>query len=115
MAPVRVKRVYDAVAQDDGHRVLVDRIWPRGISKVRAAVDAWMPGVAPSHELRKWFNHEPERWVEFQDRYRSELDGSADVEELIERAAAAPLTLVYSARDREHNQAVALAVILDDR
>ncbi len=112
---MRVKRIYEPVADDDGQRILVDRIWPRGISRARAALDAWMPDVAPSNELRKWFAHDPLRWEEFQSRYRAELANSPHVDELAALGAAAPLTLLYSARDTEHNQAVALASILDHR
>ena len=111
---MRVKRIYEPVEADDGQRILVDRIWPRGISRARAALDAWMPDVAPSNELRKWFDHDPLRWEEFQSRYRSELIDNARVDELGALATTAPVTLLYSARDTEHNQAVALASILDN-
>lgn len=110
-----VKRIYEEVEPDDGQRVLVDRIWPRGISRDRARLDAWLPEVAPSHELRKWFDHTPERWVGFQERYRAELVDNPHFDELKARGAAGPVTLLYSARDTERNQAVALAAILEDR
>ena len=112
MKPVRVKRIYEPVEPGDGHRVLVDRIWPRGISRERAALDAWMPEVAPSTELRKWFGHDPERWLEFQARYRRELADNPVVADAAALAGRGTLTLLYSARDTEHNQAVALAAIL---
>lgn len=115
MAAVAVKRIYDVVEEDDGKRVLVDRIWPRGVSRDRARLDVWMPEVAPSHDLRKWFGHTPERWVEFQARYRAELLHSPHLDELAALTAAGPVTLLYSARDTERNQAVALAAILDDQ
>jgi uncharacterized protein YeaO (DUF488 family) len=112
---VRVKRIYEPIDADDGHRVLVDRMWPRGITRERAALDAWMPEVAPSTELRKWFGHDPERWPEFQARYRAELADNPRIAELAAIAARETLTLLYSARDTSHNQAVALAAILDRR
>jgi uncharacterized protein YeaO (DUF488 family) len=114
MTAVRVKRIHEDVESADGQRILVDRLWPRGISRDRAELAAWMPEVAPSHELRRWFNHDPERWIEFQARYRTELVGSEHVDELEALIAAGPVTLLYSARDMEHNQAVALAAILED-
>lgn len=109
MANVKVKRVYDAPAKADGHRVLVDRVWPRGVSKETAAVDEWLKSVAPSTELRKWFGHDPDKWDEFRRRYFAELDaGPEGLDELLARAVAGPVTLVYSARDTDRNQAVAL-------
>ncbi len=111
-ALIRVKRIYEPVESDDGQRVLVDRIWPRGISRDRAELDAWMPEVAPSTELRKWFGHDPARWDEFLTRYRSEIADNPHVDQLASLVAAGPLTLLYSARDTDHNQAVALASFL---
>ena len=106
---MRVKRVYEPASPDDGMRVLVDRIWPRGISKSKARIDAWMKDVAPSTVLRKWFGHDPERWAEFRRRYRVELAEQPErLRELRALAREGPLTLVYSARDEEHNQAVVL-------
>jgi len=110
---VRVKRIYEPIDADDGHRVLVDRMWPRGVARERAALDAWMPEVAPSTELRKWFAHDPERWPEFRARYAAELVNNPRVAELAAIAARGTLTLLYSARDTNHNQAVALASVLD--
>jgi uncharacterized protein YeaO (DUF488 family) len=110
---VRVKRIYEPIDADDGHRVLVDRMWPRGVARERAALDAWMPEVAPSTELRKWFAHDPERWPEFRARYAAELVNNPRVAELAAIAARGTLTLLYSARDTSHNQAVALASVLD--
>ena len=90
-------------------RVLVDRVWPRGVSKSEAAIDRWLKDVAPSTELRQWFGHEPSRWTEFRRRYLAELRGSAELlDELRATARKGPLTLVYSARDERHNQAVVL-------
>ena len=110
MATIRIKRVYDAPAQDDGHRLLVDRVWPRGVSRESAAVDEWLKSVAPSTALRQWFGHDPAKWNAFRRRYFAELDaGPEGLDGLLIRARApGTLTLVYSARDTEHNQAVAL-------
>jgi uncharacterized protein YeaO (DUF488 family) len=112
---VRVKRVYSSPAPDDGFRVLVDRIWPRGISKADAALDLWLKDVAPSTELRQWFGHDPERMTEFTARYTAELDTNPAATEL--RALVASherITLVYSARDERHNHAAVLADYLVD-
>lgn len=114
MHMIRTKRVYDEPAEADGYRVLVDRIWPRGVSKEKAAVDQWMKEIAPSTGLRKWFGHEPERWPEFRNRYRAELENHGElVDELRRHAARKALTLVYAARDEEHNQAVVLKELLE--
>lgn len=113
---VRTKRIYDAPSDGDGYRVLVDRIWPRGLPKSEAQVDRWLKEIAPSTELRRWFGHDPSRWDEFRRRYRSELEGSsALVQELLEKARGAPLTLLFSARDLQRNQAVVLREWLDER
>ncbi len=106
---MRAKRVYEPATREDGVRVLVDRVWPRGVSKSKAAIDHWMKDVAPSTALRKWFGHDPERWTEFRRRYRKELAEHPELlKELRALARKGPLTLVYSARDEQHNQAVAL-------
>lgn len=111
---VRTKRVYDEPSEDDGRRVLVDRLWPRGVSKEDAALDAWVKRVAPSDDLREWFDHDPERFDEFRDRYRAELDGKEDaVEEVV--GDADTLTLVYAASDEAHNNAVVLAEYVRER
>ncbi|HEX4532581.1 MAG TPA: DUF488 domain-containing protein [Acidimicrobiia bacterium] len=109
------KRIYEPVAPDDGQRILVDRIWPRGISHERAALDAWIPDVAPSKELRQWFAHDPERWAAFQVRYRAELDGNPHLEELRALGRHGTVTLLYAARNREQNEAVVLAAMLNQR
>lgn len=110
---VHTKRVYDPAEPDDGYRVLTDHIWPRGVSKERADVDAWDRELAPSDELRKWFNHIPERFPEFRTRYREELKAHADtLDELRDRARHGRVTIVYAARDEEHNNAVVLAEVL---
>jgi uncharacterized protein YeaO (DUF488 family) len=107
---VKLKRVYEQPAKDDGFRVLVDRLWPRGVSKERAALDLWLKDAGPSDELRRWYGHVPERWPEFQRRYREELASNAAMAELREVTRSHPVvTLVYGARDRERNEAVVLA------
>src|SRR3954453_20356816 len=105
MAPdVRTKRVYDAAEPGDGYRVLIDRLWPRGISKERAALDEWARDLAPSDELRRWFDHVPERFAKFRERYREELCAADEhVGDLRRRAGDGAVTIVYGARDREHN------------
>jgi uncharacterized protein YeaO (DUF488 family) len=110
---VKIKRVYDAAERGDGYRVLIDRMWPRGISRERAQLDEWARELAPSSELRKWFNHEPERFDEFRSRYREELrEQRPRVRELRRRARDGPVTLLHAARDREHNNAIVLEELL---
>ena len=110
---VHIKRVYEAADKADGFRVLVDRLWPRGISKEAAAVDLWLKAVGPSTALRQWFNHEPEKWEEFKRRYFDELTANAEaLRPLRDAIAKGPVTLVYSSRDEKHNQAVALKAFL---
>jgi uncharacterized protein YeaO (DUF488 family) len=105
-----VKRIYEPPAPDDGQRVLVDRIWPRGVNKQDATLTLWLKDIAPSDELRKWFGHEPGRWTEFQQRYRDELDGNEGaVAQLRALLREAKVTLLYGAHDEAHNNAVALA------
>lgn len=105
-----LKRVYEPGTGTDGTRILVDRLWPRGLSQQAAAVDEWLKDIAPSAELRKWFGHDPARWDEFQRRYRAELAGNeAATARLLEFARKGHVTLVYAARDSEHNNAVVLA------
>ena len=111
---VRRKRAYEPAASEDGYRVLIDRIWPRGVSRERARLDEWARELAPSSELRRWFGHDPARYPEFRRRYESEL--AAQVEKLGDlrrRARQGTLTLVYGARDTEHNDAVVLADLLE--
>jgi uncharacterized protein YeaO (DUF488 family) len=110
---VRTKRIYDPAEPDDGYRVLIDHIWPRGVSRERARLDDWARDLAPSDELRKWFGHDPGRFAEFRARYRDELaDRSERLAELRALAASGPLTIVYAARDREHNNAAVLSELL---
>ncbi|MEJ2440830.1 MAG: DUF488 domain-containing protein [Gammaproteobacteria bacterium] len=110
---VMLKRVYDPPAKADGERVLVDRLWPRGLTKVKARVDHWLKDVAPSTELRKWFGHDPEKWTEFKKRYRVELKNNPALSELQALSRQGDITLVYAAKDQLHNEAVALKQILD--
>ena len=111
-----VKRIYEPPAPDDGQRVLVDRIWPRGVSKEEAALALWLKEIAPSDELRKWFGHQAARWAEFQKRYRAELDGNGEaVAQLRGLLRHGKVTLLYGAHDEAHNNAVALAGYLRAR
>jgi uncharacterized protein YeaO (DUF488 family) len=108
-----LKRAYEPAKTSDGARILVDRLWPRGVSKAKAGIDEWMKEIAPSTELRKWFGHETTRWNEFQRRYRSELRQHADALARIRALAKAQtVTLVYSAHDEQHNDAVVLRDVL---
>jgi uncharacterized protein YeaO (DUF488 family) len=112
---IRLKRVYDPPETGDGARYLVERLWPRGVKKEDAALAAWLKEVAPSTELRKWYDHQPERWAEFQHRYREELKDDAHrtaFEELRQAARKGPITLVYAASDEERNSAVVLKQVL---
>lgn len=114
---LKLKRIYEPPEASDGYRVLVDRLWPRGVSKDRAEVALWLKDVAPSDALRKWFGHDPERWPDFQKRYRRELqDRSASVAQIrkLEREHKI-VTLLFGARDEEHNQAVVLRDFLSRR
>ena len=110
---VRLKRAYEPAEATDGYRVLVDRLWPRGVSKDKARLGEWARELAPSSELRTWFGHDPSRFDEFRGRYLDELGAQRDkLAELRERASSGTLTLVYAARDSEHNDAVVLADVL---
>lgn len=109
---VSLKRAYEPPAASDGKRILVDRLWPRGVAKAEAAIDLWLKDVAPSTELRKWFAHDPEKWPEFQKRYRAELEGSEALAELRKLSRQGHVTLVYSAKDELHNDAVVLEKLL---
>ncbi len=109
---VRLKRAYEPPAAGDGTRILIDRLWPRGVSKADAALDQWMKDVAPSTELRKWFGHDPARWEEFRRRYIEELQRHAALDELRSLARQGTVTLVYSAHDEAHNDAVVLRDLL---
>jgi uncharacterized protein YeaO (DUF488 family) len=115
-AMIQLKRVYEDPSPEDGVRILVDRLWPRGLTKQRAAVDLWLKDVAPSTELRKWFAHDPAKWKEFQVRYRKELREKKDIlQQLKQRSSGHTVTLVYGARDEEHNEALVLKKLLESR
>jgi uncharacterized protein YeaO (DUF488 family) len=113
---LKTKRVYEHSEASDGTRFLVDRLWPRGIKKEELKMKAWLKNVAPSPELRKWFAHDPAKWQEFQKRYRAELKANPDSwEPILEAAQQGDVTLLYSARDTEHNSAVLLQEFLQER
>jgi uncharacterized protein YeaO (DUF488 family) len=114
---VKLKRAYEAASSDDGRRILIDRLWPRGVKKTDAKIDEWMKDIAPSTSLRKWFGHDPARWAEFQRRYEAEVRQHPEyLERLRSLAREGPLTLVFSAHDEAHNDAVVLRdMILSDR
>jgi uncharacterized protein YeaO (DUF488 family) len=113
---IKLKRAYEEPASGDGTRVLVERLWPRGVKKEALQLDAWAKDVAPSDALRRWFSHDPAKWGEFRKRYFAELDTRAEaVAEIAKQARRGALTLVYSAHDTEHNNAVALKEYLEAR
>jgi len=111
---IRVKRIYELPSKEDGYRVLVDRLWPRGMSKDKAKIDLWLKDIAPSDDLRKWFSHDPKKWDDFKKKYGLELKERQELLLKIKQAEKEKdtVTLLYSARDEEHNQAVALSAIL---
>jgi uncharacterized protein YeaO (DUF488 family) len=105
----RIKRVYELPDKHDGRRILVDRLWPRGLTKEKASIDLWLKDIAPSTELRKWFDHDPGRWEEFKERYLDELKGNSEQIQLLKQELDKGIvTLVYGAKDEEHNQAVVI-------
>ena len=109
MATIHLKRAYEEPSRSDGLRILVERLWPRGLSKERAAVDVWLKDIAPSPGLRRWFGHDPAKWEEFQKHYWAELEANPDaVTDLRRRIREGPVTFVYAARDEQHNGALAL-------
>ncbi len=111
---IRVKRVYDQVETDDGTRILVDRLWPRGMKRESLKLDQWIKDVAPSEELRRWFGHDPAKWQEFQQRYFDELNKKAEIwHPILAAARQNPVTLLFSAKDVQHNNAVALKEYLE--
>ncbi|HSU30899.1 MAG TPA: DUF488 domain-containing protein [Bryobacteraceae bacterium] len=110
---IKLKRAYEEPEDSDGVRYLIDRLWPRGLTKAALKIDGWLKDVAPSQALRRWFNHDPEKWSEFRQRYFDELDARPDTwTTLVEAARKGPVTLVYSAHDTDHNNGVALAEYL---
>lgn len=113
---VWIRRAYDEPTHNDGRRVLIDRIWPRGVSKSDAKIDDWPRDIAPSDELRRWFDHDPDRWGAFRQRYRAELANHHDlIDQFLEWTAHGRVTLVYGAKDQEHNNAVVLREFLDEK
>ncbi len=113
---LRIKRVYDPPAAADGTRILIDGLWPRGLTKARAKVDLWLREIAPSADLRRWFGHDPERWPEFRARYRDELAAKSDAVKILrDTIKSGDVTLVFGARDAEHNNAVVIAEYLERR
>jgi uncharacterized protein YeaO (DUF488 family) len=111
---IYLKRAYEEASPEDGHRVLVDRLWPRGVKKTDLALDGWLKEIAPSDKLRRWFSHDTSKWDEFRRRYFAELDSRPEVwQEIRDAARNRHVTLVYGARDAEHNNAVALKAYLD--
>ena len=116
MTEIQIKRVYDPPAKEDGARFLVERLWPRGMKKEAVQMDAWCRDVAPSGDLRRWFNHDPAKWKEFQRRYRAELaDNHTACRPLLDAAKRGKITLLYSAHDTEHNNAMALKSYFEER
>ena len=114
MTLIQIKRVYEPATKEDGARFLVERLWPRGMKKEALQVDAWCKKVAPSHDLRRWFNHDPVKWKEFQRRYWAELaDNSEACQPLLDAAKQGNITLLYSAHDTEHNNAISLRSYLE--
>jgi len=111
---IKIKRVYDPVSTDDGKRILVDRLWPRGIKKEKARIDEWVKEIAPSHELRKWYSHDPAKWAEFRKRYKQEIAGETErLKKIKAEARKQTVTLLFSSKELERNNAVALKEILD--
>jgi uncharacterized protein YeaO (DUF488 family) len=113
---LKIKRAYEDKAVADGKRVLIDRLWPRGVSRDRLGIDEWIKDIAPSTELRQWFAHEPEKWLEFRKKYKEELSGSEKVQQLKDLARAAKngnVSLIYAAKDTEHNNARVLEEVID--
>jgi len=110
---IKIKRVYESASKQDGFRVLVDRLWPRGLTKEKAHIDLWLKEIAPSTELRKWFGHDPAKWTEFQKRYRAELRKNDEQVSLLKRETSqGTVTLLYGARDEQHNEALVLQKFL---
>ena len=111
---IKIKRVYEKPSEEDGMRILVDRLWPRGLTKQKAAIDLWLKDIAPSTELRKWFAHDPEKWIEFRKKYLQELkDNKEQISIIKEHLKKEAVTLVYGAKDEEHNEAHVLEELLN--
>ena len=113
---IKVKRIYDGPTPDDGIRILVDRLWPRGLSKGKAKVDLWLKEIAPSNELRKWYAHDPKKWAEFRKRYFKDLDTKKElVNQILQKMKEADVTLLYSSKEEKINNAVALKEYIEKR
>jgi uncharacterized protein YeaO (DUF488 family) len=113
---IQLKRVYEESSENDGKRILIDRLWPRGLTKEKSRIEIWLKDIAPLTELRTWFEHDPSKWDDFKKRYRNELKNNSEtVSKLIEQISQGKVTLVYSAKDKEHNNAVVLAEYLGER
>jgi uncharacterized protein YeaO (DUF488 family) len=111
---IKIKRVYEHPEQDDGMRILVDRLWPRGLTKKKASLDLWLKDIAPSTELRKWFAHDPDKWKRFRARYQTEIRNNHDlIKALKQKAREGTITLIYGARDQKHNEALVLKQFLE--
>ena len=111
---IQIKRAYDNPGENDGYRILVDRLWPRGISKEKAKIDYWAKELAPSNELRQWYGHDPEKWSEFKSRYFAELDGNPQpAKELLDYVNKGPVTFIYSSKEQRFNNAVALKAYVE--
>lgn len=111
---IKIKRVYEHPEKDDGMRILVDRLWPRGLTKKKASVDLWLKDIAPSTELRKWFGHDPDKWKRFRARYQTEIRNNHDlIKALKQKATEGTITLIYGARDQKHNEALVLKQFLE--
>jgi uncharacterized protein YeaO (DUF488 family) len=111
---IRIKRVYEEATSGDGFRILVDRLWPRGLSKDKAKIDSWLKDIAPSDDLRKWFAHDPRKWADFKTKYENELKGRQELLHKIQQAEKekGTVTILYAAKDERHNNAVVLRVVL---
>lgn len=113
---LNVKRIYEPAEKEDGYRILVDRLWPRGMAKEKAKIDHWLKEIAPTTELRKWFNHDPEKWTEFQRKYKVELkDNKAAIDFLKEKIEKGKTTILYAAKDETHNEAKVIAAYLSSK
>jgi uncharacterized protein YeaO (DUF488 family) len=111
---IKLKRAYEAAAEEDGFRVLVERLWPRGLTKERARIDLWLKDIAPSPELRKWYGHETEKWEQFRQRYRKELSARKDLVDMLkQKSGEGTVTFVFAARDERHNSAAALKEFIE--
>jgi uncharacterized protein YeaO (DUF488 family) len=115
MKTIKIKRIYETASKGDGYRILIDRLWPRGLAKTVAAIDLWLKEISPTNELRKWFNHDPQKWTEFKERYFIELAPKKElINTILEKSHTQSITLLYGAKDEKHNNAVALKEYLNN-